>query len=391
MLKIKQNKITKIKTLKEDTMKIVVLGGAGDMGSRVVEDLAQAEGIEQVTIADRNLEAARQIASRLQKAKAKVDIKSVDANDHYGLMEVMRGYDVAASALGPFYLFEAKLVRAAIDAGVNYTSICDDWLAADEVINQFSEKAREKGITVISGLGASPGLSNVGVHYLAQRMDKVHRADIYVYMPLNSGGGEAVLGHTLFIMGGKIPVWRGGKRMMVPACSEERMIEFPKFGAIKVWNMGHGEPVTVPLFIPGIEEVNLFMGFGRGSNWLVLPAKLGFFGGKRRRQMALRLLNSLKHLGKPQEPEWGAIRIDVWGEQGGKEAHGIGCGIGQMRESTGISLAVGTLMLARKEILTTEGGVYGPEACLEPIKFFTYMKERGITSYSDLEMTKPII
>jgi len=97
-------------------------------------------------------------------------------------------------------------------------------------------------------------------------------------------------------------------------------------------------------------------------------------------------------MAKPQEPGWGAIRIDVWGEQGGKEVHEVGsCGIAQMRESTGLSLAVGTLMLARKEILTTEGGVYGPEACLDPVKFFTYMKEQGITAYSDLEMSKPII
>ena len=42
-------------------MKIIVLGGAGDMGSRAVEELAEAEGVEQVTIADRNLEDALQL------------------------------------------------------------------------------------------------------------------------------------------------------------------------------------------------------------------------------------------------------------------------------------------------------------------------------------------
>ncbi|MBA7620712.1 Lysine 6-dehydrogenase [subsurface metagenome] len=372
-------------------MKIIVLGGAGDMGSRAVEELVEAEGVEQVTIADRNLEVARQLASRLHGEKAKVDVKSIDANNHHGLVDAMRDYDVAASALGPFYLFEAKLVRAAIEAGVDYASICDDWLAADEVIKQFSEKACKKGVTVITGLGTSPGISNVGVSYFAQQMDKLRRVEIYVYLPLNSGGGEAVIGHTLFIMSGKIAIWRDGKRMMVPACSEKRVLEFPRFGSVKVWNMGHGEPVTVPLFIPGIEEVNFFMGFGRGSNRLVLPAKLGLFRGKRRQQVLTKLLNSLKRLGKPQEPDWGAVRIDAWGEQGGKEVHEMACGIGQMREVTGVSLAIGTLMLARKEILTEEGGVYGPEACLEPIKFFTCLKERGITSYFDLEMTKPVV
>jgi len=372
-------------------MKIIVLGGAGDMGSRAVEELAEAEGVEQVTIADRNLEVARQIAGRLQGKRATVDGKPVDANDHHGLVEAMRGYDVAASALGPFYLFEAKLVRAAIEAGVDYASICDDWLAAEEAIEQSSEEARKKGVTVITGLGTSPGLSNIGVSYFAQRMDKLHRADIHVYMPLNAGGGEAVVGHTLFIMSGKVASWRDGKRVMVRACSEEKVVEFPRFGSVKVWNLGHGEPVTVPLAIPGIGEVNFYMGYGQGSNWLVVPAKLRLFGGKACQRVWTKLVSVLEHLGKPQEPEWGAVRIDVWGEQGGREIHEIACGVGQMREATGLSLAVGTLMLARKEILTKEGGVYGPEACLEPAKFLTGLREGGITAYSDLEMTKPIV
>ena len=372
-------------------MKIIVLGGAGDMGSRAVEELAIAEGIDQVTVADRNLKTAHQIATRLRDTKARVDVKYIDANDHGGLVEAMRNYDVAASALGPFYLFESKLVRAAIEAGVNYTSICDDWLAADEVISQFSERARSEGVTVITGLGASPGISNVGIRYYAQQMERLRRVDICVYQPLNAGGGEAVMEHMLFIMSGNIVVWREGRRTMIPALHEERLVEFPRFGHVKVWNMGHSEPVTLPRFIPGIDEVNFFMGFGPGSNWLVLPAKLGLFDGRWRRRVVTKLLSSLQHLGKAQQPEWGAVRIDAWGERSGKEVHGMACGIGQMRESTGISLAVGTLMLARGEITTKEGGVYAPEACLDPVKFLTSLKERGITAYYDLEMTKPVV
>ena len=40
------------------TMNLIVLGGAGDMGSRAVEDLARAPGVERVTIADRSKAAA---------------------------------------------------------------------------------------------------------------------------------------------------------------------------------------------------------------------------------------------------------------------------------------------------------------------------------------------
>jgi hypothetical protein len=155
--------------------------------------------------------------------------------------------------------------------------------------------------------------------------------------------------------------------------------------------MGHGEPVTVPLFVGGIEEVNFYMGFGPGSNWLVRPAKLRLLGWEQSKRALTKLLYRLEHLGEPREPDWGAVRVDVWGERGSGEVHEMACGVGQMREVTGLSLAVGTLMVGRNETLTQEGGVYGPEACLDPVRFLTELKERGVMAYFDLEMTRPVV
>jgi hypothetical protein len=86
----------------------------------------------------------------------------------------------------------------------------------------------------------------------------------------------------------------------------------------------------------------------------------------------------------------GAVRVDVWGELQGKEVHRVACGIGKMREATGLSLSVGTLMLARKELLTREGGVYAPEACLDPLTFISRLSTAGIQAYADLAMTQLI-
>jgi hypothetical protein len=91
-----------------------------------------------------------------------------------------------------------------------------------------------------------------------------------------------------------------------------------------------------------------------------------------------------------EEPEVGAVRIDVWGKVAGEEVHRTARGIGHMREATGLSLSVGTLMLARGELLTEEGGVYAPEACLAPQKFIAYMGAKGIKAYEDLAMTRQI-
>jgi lysine 6-dehydrogenase len=371
-------------------MEIIVLGGAGDMGSRAVEELAASEGVRRVTIADRNLAAASLIADRLAGQRAKVDVKQVDASDVHGLVEAMRGYDVAASALGPFHLFEAKLVRAAVEAGVDYASVCDEWEPASTVIDELDGPARERGVTVVTGLGTSPGVSNVGIRYYADQLDRVRRADVYVYQPLDAGGGEAVVRHMLHIISGQVVAWRGGQRVMVPACSEERRVEFPRFGPIHVWNMGHSEPETVPRFLPGIEEVNFFMGFGRGSGLFIRPAQWGLLASAGLQGGLARLVSFVERLSSSGEPAEGAVRLDVWGETDGEEAHYIACGTGQMRKVTGVSLAIGTLMLASKELLTVEGGVYAPEGCLDPTIFLARLSTKGVRAYADLAMTQPI-
>ena len=83
-------------------MKIYVLGGAGDVGSRAVEELAGAEGVEQVTIADSNVRQAQVVADRLGRARARVVVEPVDATDGDALVRSMAGHDVVASALGPY-------------------------------------------------------------------------------------------------------------------------------------------------------------------------------------------------------------------------------------------------------------------------------------------------
>jgi lysine 6-dehydrogenase len=372
-------------------MKIIVLGGAGDVGSRAVEDLVLSPDVEMVTIADRNTAAADRLAAELRGRGAQIEVRAVDASDQRALVEAMRGHDIAASTLGPFYRFETKLASAAIEAGVDYASICDDWSAAQAVLTECDEPARRAGRIVLTGLGTSPGVTNVGIRYVAGQLDRIRRVDVNVFQPLNAGGGEAVLKHMLFITSGRVAAWRQGAQVMLPACSEARIVEFPRYGRIKVWNMGHTEPVTIPHFIPGLEECNFFMGFGRGSALVVWPARRGLFGGDRRIDLVARLMAPMERLTSGREPALGAVRVDVWGEKGGERVQRMLCGIGQMREATGVSLSVGAQMLVRKEILTEEGGVYAPEACLKPDIFLPAMKAKGVEAFEDVAMTKPFL
>lgn len=369
---------------------IAVLGGAGDMGSRAVAELAYSGSVSRLTVIDRNRAAGEALARQLAAAPANIVVQDVDAMDHQALVEVLRGHDVVASALGPFHVFEARAAAAALDAGVDYASICDEWEAAEEVFTRFGERAAREGRIVLTGLGTSPGITNVGVRYLAQGLDRIQRADIHVYQPLDGGGGEAVVRHMLFIMSGSVAVWRGGRRVMVAACSEEREVELPRFGRMRLWNMGHSEPLTIPRYFPQIENVGFFMGFGRGSGLLVGPARRGWWQRPRLREWAVRALVALERTTRRRSPAPGAVRIDVEGTVDGRPVHRMVCGVGEMRQATGISLAIGTLMLAKRQLTTEGGGVHAPEGCIDPQAFIRALRRSGIEAYTDVAMRHPL-
>jgi len=370
-------------------MKIVVLGGAGHMGSRAVEDLSESAGVDEITIADQNVVRAREIAQQLSASQATIHVAAVDANIKDSLVAVMRGHDVVASALGPFYRFETKLVSAALEADVDYASICDEWEPTQKVIDKFSTVATEQGRVILIGLGTTPGVTNIAFAHLAAGMDSVQRSDFYCYQPLSGGGGRALLQHLLYIISGKAQIWRRGRKSRIAALSEERLIEFPQFGSLRVWNTGHAEPVTVPRSYPGIADVNFMMGFGTGSGLLIYAARWGCFNTASRIDAAVAVIGWLEDWLKGGTAQ-GAIRVDVEGIHAGKPVHRMLCGVGEMRRTTGAALSIGAQMVAARQLICNGGGVFAPEACIQPDQALQAFATRGLQLYEDLAMTRPV-
>lgn len=376
---------------------IIVLGGAGDVGSRTVEDLVIRPNVAKVTIADRNEAGAKAIKEKLdQKARSRLDLQmaevavaAVDAFNHTGLVEVIKGHDVCASALGPFHLFEVRCARASIEAGVDYCSVCDDWNAAADVIDQLHSEAQRRKVTCVTGFGATPGVSNMVIAWFASKMDYATEAHISCFQPLNAGGGEAVLRHMLFVMSGSIPVVRDGIRKDIKSCSESSRIEFAKFGTKTVWSMGHAEPATLHRYIPSLRTVEFKMGFGFGSRFLVIPAWLGLFRFAFFIWLTVKIFTFLEMLMKMFPKGMGALRIDVNGIRDGRPCHEEVHGTGEMREVTGLSLSVGAVLMAEKKTKVSQvGGVYAPEGAMT-FEFLHHMIDKGILGCRDVAMRHP--
>ena len=373
-------------------MNVIVLGGAGDMGSQAVETLAYCPDVRRITIADKNIPKAEALARRLTGIGPEIIVRPMDARNYNDVVEAIRGHDIAASALGPFYRFEMPLVRAAIDAGVDYISICDDWIAAKQVIEELDNLARQRGRRIIIGMGTSPGLSNLAVAYLARQMDKPLQATITVYQPPESGHGMAVLQHVLFIYGGPAPVWRQSRLEMVSAGQIVREVDFPLIGRMRVWNAGHAEPVTLPRHFPSLEEVAYLMSVGAWTHLFLWLGRLRLTSTPERIDRVANILARLLPAPKEGVPEpLGALRVDMKGIKDNQSVHFMLCGVGRMRQATGMPLALGAIMLAKGQVLVSEGGVYGPEAAIDPVALLRDLREKtGLQAYTDVGMTQPL-
>lgn len=370
-------------------MKVAVFGGAGDMGSRAVRDLARQPQVTKLTIADVNLSGAQKLAEELRPVMGAREIQAVavDANHPATLVQAMRGHDVVASAVGPFYRYEKTMVEAALEAGVNYVSICDDYDAAQQVL-ALDSQARSRGLKVLTGLGWTPGLSNVLARKGANELDEVDEINVYWAGSSADSKGFAVVLHTIHIFTGQVPSFQEGKEIKVAAGSGRRRVQFlPPLGEVSMFHLGHPEPVTIPRFIPGVKTVTLMGGLTEEflNNLAIVITRLGLTNTPGKKQalgrLIKRLLPWLEKIGPSGTPMSG-IRVDVKGKKDGRPQHLVYQAVDHMNNLTGVPLAIGALMLGQGQVERT--GVFAPEAegAIDPDAFIAALAERGISVHN---------
>lgn len=382
------------------------------MGSVVVNDLVNSR-IEEVVVADYNLERAKEVAERYTGQKSKVSALFVDANDHKSLVNVMKGAEAVASAIGPFYKYGVKVLKAAIDAGVNFVDINDDYDATRDSL-ELNDQAKRAGVTTIIGLGASPGITNMlaklGANKL-NRVDEIHTSWAVSLGEEGGGGGSAATDHWFHCITGKVPTYRDGKWVNIPAGSEPEIVDFPP--EIEVFHVGHAEPVTIPRYIKGVKVVTNKGGLS--PSWVNQVffnlVAFGFSSTKplevkgvpiAPREFTLKLLGAILDFAPPETltrivediSETGAVgglRVDVKGEKDGNPTRLIyRLGVTRpematMGGSTGIPLSIGAQMLVRGEVKAK--GVFAPEGCVDPEAFLVELKKRGAEIYETVEET----
>lgn len=356
-------------------MKITVLGGAGDMGSGVARDLAAHPDVAELVIADFNEARAKDLAHELG---GKVKAVFVDANSDESLRQVIKGNSSVAGCIGPFYRYEVKMASAAIEEKVPYVSLCDDFDAAEAVL-ALDSKAKEMGATILTGLGWTPGISNVCAKKGCEEMDQV--SDIHIAWSGDSDDSEglAVIKHTYHIFTGTVKTFLEGRWTTIPAGSGREMVEFlPPIGKIPVYHLGHPEPVTIPRFISNLRTVTLKGGLT--PTWLNPLAKMlvgiGLTNTAQKKDSLANITKRFTRILSSGGLRISGLRVEVTGKKNGKEVKKVFRCADRMRRLTGIPCAIGAWMLASRQI--TAQGVLAPEACVDPAVFFKELAKRNV-------------
>lgn len=363
--------------------RLTILGGCGAVGSTAARVLAPSGYFDEMVIADKELEAARRLAGELGKVASAMEI---DADDPENLKRAMQGSSVVLNCIGPFYKYGPVVLKAAIDAGIDYVDICDD-MDATEIMLGMDEEARQAGISALIGMGSSPGMANLLVKFTAEDLlSEVESVDIYHAHGGEPVEGPAVIKHRFHSMEIDIPMFLDGKYEMVRLFEEsgralEEETDFMNVGTYPVYGYPHPETITLPKYIKGVKRVT--------NLGLVLPVayaqlikdmvRLGLTSDEPLevqgqkvipREFAVSFVISqrdgLLKNSEITEP-MGCLKIVIKGTKDGEASTYIfsmssrGMGMG---EGTGIPAALGAITMSLGKIALK--GVFPPEAAVNP-------------------------
>lgn len=380
-------------------MKVLALGGSGDMGRMAVAILLESQHVTSITVADKNLERAEHFVGLVDSDK--LTTTEIDVTKKEKLVDLIASHDMVMNTVGPYYKFGTTIMKAVIQAQKPYVGICDDWKPTLDLLG-MNEQAKKAEITAIIGIGASPGITNLMAVLACSKLDKVDNLiTAWGYGPEEGVGSKpkyfieprmfykkfkdmpiianAATMHLFYETVEEIPTYSNGKFIDIKPLTDADPLQFPGFKDTYVCHIGHPEPVTLPRVL-NVNSVSNLMYMGKiitdiirkytqqisKKELTVSEASIKF--GEEIRDVTRNQQFIEEYLGMPP-----GLSVIATGLRSGKRVK-IAIGnhhvpFGQMAGVTSVPLAIAAEMVLNGEI--AEKGILTPEEAIsEPMKFF---------------------
>ena len=375
-------------------MHIVVLGGAGAMGRVTVRALTEYEDVDQITIADYDERRAHEVASSLMSSK--IQVRQIDVHDEERLRTLLRGADVALSAVE--YVYNRHILQACIRERVHYADL-GGLFHMTRTLLAMHEEVKAAGITAVLGMGGTPGITNLLARLAVDKLKRVESIKVQLGCADTTPSVAPLVApysiRTILDEFTKEPqVFLNGQWYPQKPLTGQEMLVFPEpvGRATAVYSL-HSECASFPVSFQdkGIQYVSFKIAFpndfltkltflvdlGLGSDVPIVVRGVNVSP----REVLIRLLEAFP-VEEAESQDCDVLRVVTTGEASGQWVeitnevvalpyHRWGIGAGAL--DTGVPLAIVGRMLGRGEV--TQHGAYGPECCVPADLFFKALEQ----------------
>lgn len=222
------------KSKKDNGPKILIIGGSGMFGRRLIQHLAMTPDLNvHLVITSRSLAKAQDVVSSI---KADFAIEGIAFDHTKNMVSVFKELkpDITIDCSGPFQSANYQLAHAALDCGSHFIDLAD----ARDYIESFAENvgalATKNNLTAITGASTTPALSANIVLSLTHGWQKVDKIELAITPGGKSEVGLSVIKALLSYAGRKIPAWTDGKIDSIYALINSKVIDVPKLGKRRI-------------------------------------------------------------------------------------------------------------------------------------------------------------
>jgi saccharopine dehydrogenase-like NADP-dependent oxidoreductase len=344
----------------------------------MARDLAHVADIEALVIADVDRGAAAALAQELGPLHPGVSFAGLDVNDRRAALAILDGADLLMNCTS-FTLFD-RVLALATDAAVDYADLIS------EPGDEHRRAAEEAGITAISGLGASPGLSNVLVRHATDSLHELHEVEISWMSVRTVAPTPGLLDTILWELSEDCATrryYRDGRHHQAAFMEGSRLVDFAApIGRQYVYYVPHTEVTTLPRHFPTLRHCAV-----RGS-WrpevmqdMRVLQRYGLLTGAALPETKRAIW---QHCGGERDatPWMLYVNVEAVGSRDGEEirrtytvSHPADWGQRGVARMTGVTAAVGAQLLARYGRTAT--GFVDPEEYYDPLEFLAELQRRG--------------
>jgi saccharopine dehydrogenase-like NADP-dependent oxidoreductase len=199
-------------------MRVVVIGGLGNFGARIVKRLGLERGIE-VLATGRNAQ------------RTPVDSKIVYARldiDDPGFAETLKALrpDLVIHCAGPFQSQDYQVALRALACGADYIDLADGREFVSGFTAAVQSAAEAAGRVAVTGASTLPALSSAVVDSMQASDDEIDGIEIFIAPGQQAPRGVATMAAVLGYAGKPFPWWRDGAWQVAHGWQELKVEQF---------------------------------------------------------------------------------------------------------------------------------------------------------------------